>query len=102
MWDMPTVDLDEVMEILAKTGMRTHQLWLNEDSLRFVAGGARRSEFHISPSGEVQHSLMGDLHLHYWTLEGKEEVKIVLEGPAFTSRLSSRTLHVSRLTPFNL
>ncbi|HWM83962.1 MAG TPA: 3-hydroxybutyryl-CoA dehydratase [Pseudolabrys sp.] len=81
MFVMPNVDLDEIMEHLQKTGKRTHQLWLNEESLAFVARGREyRNEFHLNPSYEIQYSLKGDLNLHYRTPEGKEKVAVVPEG----------------------
>lgn len=81
MFEMPNVDLEKVMEELERTGKRTCQIWLNSESLAFVARGREyRAEFHLNPSYEIQYSLKGDLHLHYRTPEGKEEVAIVPEG----------------------
>src|SRR5215472_221096 len=81
MFTMPNVDVDGIIEHLKKTGKRTHQLWLNDESLAFVARGREyRSEFHLNPSYEIQYSLKGDLKLHYRTPEGKEEVALVPEG----------------------
>lgn len=81
MFRMPNLDLEGVMEHLRSTGKRTHQLWLNEESLAFVARGREyRKEFHLNPSYEIQYSLKGDLHLHYRTPEGKEEIAVVPEG----------------------
>lgn len=81
MFPMPNIDLEKIMQELEKSGRRTHQLWLNDESLAFVARGREyRSEFHVNPSYEIQYSLKGDLHLHYRTPDGKEEVAIVSEG----------------------
>lgn len=79
--EMPNLDFEEIMDELRRSGRRTRQLWLNEESLAFIARGREyRSEFHVNPSYEIQYSLKGDLHLHYRTPEGKEEVAIVPEG----------------------
>jgi 3-hydroxyanthranilate 3,4-dioxygenase len=79
--EMPNVDFEKIMDELRTSGRRTHQLWLNDESLAFIARGREyRSEFHVNPSYEIQYSLKGDLHLHYRTPEGKEEVAIVPEG----------------------
>lgn len=78
---MPIAELEAIMRHLTETGKRTHQLWLNEDSLAFIARGREyRSEFHVNPSYEIQYSLKGDLNLHYRTPEGKEEIAFVPEG----------------------
>jgi 3-hydroxyanthranilate 3,4-dioxygenase len=78
---MPNIDLEGVMRRLIATGKRTHQLWLTADSMAFIARGREyRSEFHINPSYEIQHSLRGDLNLHYRTEEGVEKVAFVPEG----------------------
>ncbi|MCK9508251.1 MAG: 3-hydroxybutyryl-CoA dehydratase [Pigmentiphaga sp.] len=79
--NMPNLDLEKVMQHLLETGKRTHQLWLNDESLGFVARGREyRSEFHLNPSYEVQYSLKGDLYLHYRDENGKEQVAHVPEG----------------------
>lgn len=81
MWDMPTVELERIMNNLLETGKRTHQLWINSESLAFIARGREyRSEFHVNPSYEIQYSMKGDLNLHYRTPQGKEEVAFVPEG----------------------
>lgn len=81
MFVMPNIDLEAIMEHLRTTGKRTHQLWLNEESLAFIARGREyRNEFHLNPSYEIQYSLKGELRLHYRTPEGKEEVAVVPEG----------------------
>ena len=78
---MPNIDLEGVMRQLTETGKRTQQLWLTADSMAFIARGREyRSEFHINPSYEIQHSLRGDLNLHYRTEEGVEKVAFVPEG----------------------
>jgi 3-hydroxyanthranilate 3,4-dioxygenase len=80
-FQMPNIDLEEIMRNLETSGKRTHQLWLTADSLAFIARGREyRSEFHLNPSYEIQYSLKGDLNLHYRTPEGKEEVAVVPEG----------------------
>ncbi|WP_281843839.1 3-hydroxyanthranilate 3,4-dioxygenase [Sinisalibacter aestuarii] len=79
--EMPNLDLQAIVDELRSSARRTKQLWLNDDSLAFVARGREyRSEFHVNPSYEIQYSLIGDLHLHYRTPEGKEEVAVVPEG----------------------
>jgi 3-hydroxyanthranilate 3,4-dioxygenase len=81
MWTMPNINVEEIIQHLTETGKRTHQLWLNEESLAFVARGREyRSEFHLNPSYEIQYSLKGDLNLHYRTPDGKEKVAFVPEG----------------------
>lgn len=78
---MPNINLEEIMEHLRTTGKRTHQLWLTDDSLAFIARGREyRNEFHLNPSYEIQYSLKGELRLHYRTPDGKEEVAVVPEG----------------------
>jgi len=72
MFTMPNVDLGGIMENLTKTGKRTHQIWLNDESLAFIARGREyRNEFHLNPSYEIQYSLKGDLELHYRDAEDK-------------------------------
>lgn len=78
---MPNLDLEAVMKHLLETGRRTQQLWINEESLAFLARGREyRSEFHINPSYEIQYSLKGDLNLHYRTEQGEEKIAFVPEG----------------------
>jgi 3-hydroxyanthranilate 3,4-dioxygenase len=49
--------------------------------MAFIARGREyRSEFHVTPSYEIQYSLRGDLNLHYRTEEGVEKVTFVAEG----------------------
>jgi 3-hydroxyanthranilate 3,4-dioxygenase len=80
-FQMPNLDLEDIMESLMKSRRRTQQLWLTPESLAFVARGREyRSEFHLNPSYEIQYSLKGDLNLHYRTPEGKEQVAFVPEG----------------------
>lgn len=81
MFLMPNVDLAGIMEHLTKTGKRTHQLWLNGESLAFIARGREyRNEFHLNPSYEIQYSIKGDLKLHYRDAEDKEKIAFVPEG----------------------
>ena len=48
-------------------------LWLEDESLAFVANGrAYRSEFHINPSAETMLQLRGEMRLHYLTPDGEE------------------------------
>ena len=78
---MPNIDFASVMRQLLETGKRTHQLWLADGSMAFIARGREyRSEFHVNPSYEIQYSLKGDLALHYRTPDGVEEVALVPEG----------------------
>lgn len=80
-FEMPNIDLDGVVQHLKDTGKYTHQLWLNDHSLAFIARGRTyRSEFHINPSYEIQYSLIGDLDLHYRTPEGEEKISRVPQG----------------------
>ncbi len=80
-FQMPNINLEEIMDSLRKSGRRTHQLWLTPDSMAFIARGREyRNEFHVNPSYEIQYSLKGDLNLHYRTPDGKEEVTFVPEG----------------------
>lgn len=80
-FNMPNLDLDEVMRELARTGRRTKQLWLTPDSMAFIARGREyRSEFHVNPSYEIQYSIKGDLNLHYRLPDGKEKIAFVPEG----------------------
>ncbi|MFT4116115.1 3-hydroxyanthranilate 3,4-dioxygenase [Bradyrhizobium sp.] len=81
MFQLPNVDLEKIMEELKASGRRTHQLWLNDESLAFVARGREyRNEFHVNPSYEIQYSLKGELRLHYREADGKEKVAVVPEG----------------------
>ena len=81
MFVMPNVDLGGIMEHLKKSGKRTHQLWLNDESLAFIARGREyRNEFHLNPSYEIQYSLKGDLKLHYRDAQNKEKIALVPEG----------------------
>lgn len=78
---MPNVDLNAVMRHLTETGKRTQQLWLDDETLAFVARGREyRSEFHINPSYEIQYSLKGAQDLMYRTPEGEVKVAHVPEG----------------------
>ena len=78
---MPNVDFEGIMRQLLQTGRRTHQLWLQDGSMAFIARGREyRSEFHINPSYEIQYSIKGDLNLHYRTADGVEKVAVVPEG----------------------
>jgi 3-hydroxyanthranilate 3,4-dioxygenase len=81
MFVMPNVDLGGIMEHLKKSEKRTHQLWLNDESLAFIARGREyRNEFHLNPSYEIQYSLKGDLKLHYRDAQNKEKIALVPEG----------------------
>ncbi|MBF23064.1 3-hydroxybutyryl-CoA dehydratase [Neopusillimonas maritima] len=80
-FEMPNIDLDGIVKHLKETGKYTHQLWLNDESLAFIARGRTyRSEFHINPSYEIQFSLIGDLDLHYRTPEGETKIAHVPQG----------------------
>ncbi len=77
---MPNIDFEGVMSDLLKSGRRTKQLWLNKESMAFIARGREyRSEFHVNPSYEIQYSVKGDLNLHYRTPDGVEKVAFVPE-----------------------
>lgn len=81
MFDLPTIDFEKITRNLAETGGRTHTLWQQDGTLAFVARGREyRSEYHINPSYEVQHSIVGDLDLWCRTPEGKVEIHTVPEG----------------------
>jgi 3-hydroxyanthranilate 3,4-dioxygenase len=78
---MPIVNLLVEGRRLAATGRRVSVLWQHDDTLVFLARGREyRSEFHINPSDETMHMIMGDMRLHYRTPEGKEEVTSLQEG----------------------
>lgn len=80
-FQMPQIDFEEVMNYLLETGKRTHQLWLTDDSLGFIARGREyRSEFHINPSYEVQVSLKGHQDLMYRTPDGEIKTAHMPEG----------------------
>jgi len=81
---MPNVDLAAVMQHLLQTGKRTYQVWLNDETLAFVARGREyRSEFHINPSYEIQYSLKGPQDLLYRTGQGEIKVAHMPEGSVF-------------------
>lgn len=81
---MPNIDLLAVVEHLKETGKRTHQLWLDDETLAFVARGREyRSEYHINPSYEIQYSLVGFQDLMYRTPEGEVKVAHVPQGSVF-------------------
>jgi 3-hydroxyanthranilate 3,4-dioxygenase len=81
MFDMPNIDFEAIMRHLRETGARTHTLWQQDGTLAFVARGREyRSEYHINPSWEVQHSVRGDLDLWCRTPEGEVEIHHVPEG----------------------
>jgi 3-hydroxyanthranilate 3,4-dioxygenase len=81
MFQMPIVNLLEEARCLAERGQRVRVLWQQADSLVFVARGREyRSEFHINPSDETMYMIKGEMHLHYRTAEGKEEVAVIPEG----------------------
>jgi len=78
---MPIVDLLATARGLADSGRRVEVLWQSDDSLVFVARGREyRSEFHINPSDETMYQIKGEMHLHYRTPEGREEVAVIPEG----------------------
>ena len=81
MFRMPIVDLREHARQLGASGQRVSVLWQDSESIGFLARGREyRSEFHINPSDEVMLKIKGDMHLHFRTPEGKEEVAVVAEG----------------------
>lgn len=81
MYQMPIVDLNDRVKLLADTGQRVSVLWQEPESLVFVARGREyRSEFHINPTDEVMIQVKGEMRLHYRTPEGKEEVAVIPEG----------------------
>lgn len=81
MYQMPIVDLNDRVRLLADTGQRVSVLWQEPESLVFVARGREyRSEFHINPTDEVMIQVKGEMRLHYRTPEGKEEVAVIPEG----------------------
>ena len=78
---MPLEDLGAIAAELARTGNYVKVLWQEPDTLAFVARGRHyRSEFHINPADEVMYMLRGEMHLHYRTSEGKEEIAHLTEG----------------------
>lgn len=83
MYSMPVVSLLGEGNRLSQTGQRVSVLWQETESLAFVARGREyRSEFHINPSDEVMYQIKGEMHLHYRTPEGKEEIAVIPEGSA--------------------
>ncbi len=81
MFSMPIVSLLDEARRLAESGQRVSVLWQKADTLVFVARGREyRSEFHINPSDETMYTTKGEMHLHYRTPEGKEEIAVIREG----------------------
>jgi 3-hydroxyanthranilate 3,4-dioxygenase len=81
MFSMPIVSLLDEARRLAESGQRVSVLWQKADTLVFVARGREyRSEFHINPSDETMYMIKGEMHLHYRTPEGKEEIAVIREG----------------------
>ena len=81
MLTMPIVDLLAEGNKLANSGKRVSVLWQHDDTLVFVARGREyRSEFHVNPSDETMQMIKGEMHLHYRTPEGKEEIAVIAEG----------------------
>ena len=81
MFSMPIVSLIDEARRLAETRQRVSVLWQKADTLVFVARGREyRSEFHINPSDETMYMIKGEMHLHYRTPEGKEEIAVIREG----------------------
>ena len=78
---MPIINLQEYAQRLAESGKRVNVLWQHPDTLAFIARGREyRSEFHINPSDETMYMIKGEMHLHYRTPEGKENIAIIAEG----------------------
>jgi 3-hydroxyanthranilate 3,4-dioxygenase len=83
MYKMPVVNLQERVQGLGESGNYVSVFWQQPESLVFMARGrAYRSEFHINPTDEVMVQIKGEMHLHYRTPEGKEEVVVIPEGSA--------------------
>jgi 3-hydroxyanthranilate 3,4-dioxygenase len=81
MFKMPVVDLAEEARKLGESGKRVRILWQHSESIGFVARGREyRSEFHVNASDEVMYMIKGEMHLHYRTPEGREEVAVIPEG----------------------
>ncbi|HYA27740.1 MAG TPA: 3-hydroxybutyryl-CoA dehydratase [Acidobacteriota bacterium] len=95
---MPVVNLQEHAQLLAESGKRVSVLWQHPDTLAFIARGREyRSEFHINPSDETMYMIKGDMHLHYRTAEGKEEIALIAEGAIIYT--PAGTPHSPRFAP---
>lgn len=95
---MPIIDLADISRHLSETGKRVHVLWQHDDTLAFVARGREyRSEFHINPSDETMQVLKGEMHLHFRTPDGKEDVAIIAEGSVIYT--PAGTPHSPRFPP---
>lgn len=78
---MPIASLIDQARQLGESGARVRVLWQEAGSLAFIARGRQyRSEFHLDPSDELMYMIKGDMHLHYRTPEGAEEVTVIPEG----------------------
>ena len=78
---MPTADLQQISDQLAKSGERVHVLWQQPGSVAFIARGREyRSEFHIDPSDEMMYMIRGEMNLHFRSPEGKEDIDVLKEG----------------------
>jgi 3-hydroxyanthranilate 3,4-dioxygenase len=98
MFSMPIVSLLDEGRKLAKAGRRVSVLWQHADTLVFLARGREyRSEFHINPSDETMQMIKGEMHLHYRTPEGKEDVAIISEGAIIYT--PAGTPHSPRFAP---
>jgi 3-hydroxyanthranilate 3,4-dioxygenase len=81
MFSMPIISLLDEARRLAERGQRVSVLWQQTESLVFIARGREyRSEFHINPSDETMYMIKGEMHLHYRTPEGKEQIAVIREG----------------------
>jgi 3-hydroxyanthranilate 3,4-dioxygenase len=81
MFKMPIVDLEAKARELGESGKRVNVLWQHSESIGFIARGREyRSEFHVNPSDEVMFMILGTMHLHYRTPEGREEIAVIPEG----------------------
>jgi 3-hydroxyanthranilate 3,4-dioxygenase len=98
MFSMPIINLRAEGRKLADSGRRVSVLWQHADTLVFLARGREyRSEFHINPSDETMQMIKGEMHLHYRTASGKEEVATIAEGSIIYT--PAGTPHSPRFAP---
>ena len=75
------VNLADQYGELIESGKTVGVQWQESESVAFVARGRDyRSEFHTNPSDEIIYMIKGEMHLHYRTESGQEEVAKIPEG----------------------
>ena len=95
MSELKAVNLEAVMQGLARGASPVSTLWQEPDMMAFLAKGrSYRSEFHVDPSDEVMVMIKGDADVHYITPDGEHKVALVREGEVF--RCPAGTPHSPR------